>query len=137
MNVSKYLSSIIAVFIFVFIYELIIHGFLLNSTYRQTPQVWRTPEEMQANMPILMLFQLALSLVASFIFSQLFREGGTKNGLVFGLYFGIVMAILNSSWYLFLPVSTALGWGWFIASLIEGLGIGFILGSIYRNKATD
>lgn len=137
MNVSKYLSSIIAVFIFIFIYELIIHGFLLNSIYRQTPEVWRTPAEMQANMPILMLFQLALSLVACFTFSQLFKEGGTKNGLVFGLYFGILMAILNSSWYLFLPVSTALGWGWFVTSLVEGLGIGLILGSIYRNKAID
>ncbi len=137
MNISKYLSSIIAVFIFVFIYELIIHGFLLNSLYRQTPQVWRTPEEMQANMPILMLFQLAIALVASFIFSQLFKEGGTKNGIIFGLYFGIIAALFNSSWYLFLPVSKTLGWGWFIASLVEGLGIGLILGSIYRNKATD
>lgn len=136
-NVSKYLSSIIAVFIFIFIYELIIHGFLFNSLYRQTPQVWRSPEEMQANMPILMLFQLALSVVASFIFSQLFKEGGTWNGLVFGLYFGIIAAILNASWYLFLPVSTTLGWGWFITSLIEGLGIGLILGSIYRNRASD
>lgn len=137
MNVSKYLSSIIAVFIFVFIYELIIHGFLLNSMYRQTPQVWRSSGEMQANMPILMLFQLAIAVVTSFIFSQWFKEGGTKNGLIFGLYFGIIAAILNSSWYLFLPISTALGWGWFVSSLVEGLGIGLILGSIYRNKATN
>ena len=134
---SKYLSSIIAVFIFVFIYELIIHGFLLNSIYRQTPSVWRTPEEMQANMPILMLFQLALAVVSTFIFSQWFKEGGTKNGLIFGLYFGIIAAILNSSWYLFLPVSTTLGWGWFVTSLAQGLGIGLILGSIYRNKTTE
>lgn len=137
MNVSKYLSSIIAVFIFIFLYEMIIHGFLFDSIYRQTPQVWRSEVEMQANIPILMLFQLALSLVASFVFSQLFKAGGTKNGLVFGFYLGIIMAILNSSWVLILPVSTTLGYGWFITSLLEGLGIGFILGNIYRKKAID
>jgi hypothetical protein len=132
MNIRRYLVSTLALFIFIFLYELLMHGFVLLSLYETTPNVWRDFAEMEAKMPLAMCFQLALSAWSAFVFAQLYKEGGIKNGLIFGLFFGVFAGILTASWYLWLPVSAELGLSWLISGIVEGLGGGLILGSIYR-----
>jgi hypothetical protein len=119
-------------FVFIFLYEMLVHGFILMGMYEATANVWRDFAEMQANMPLSMGFQFVLAAWTAFAFSQLYRQGGVKNGLRFGLFFGVFAGILMSSWYLWLNVPAALGLSWFISSIGEGLGAGLVLGSIYR-----
>src|SRR5437016_5068332 len=108
MNVKRYLLATLALFVFIFLYELVVHGFLLMKLYESTPSVWRDFAEMSANIPLSFGFQLVLSAWTAFAFSQLYPKGGIKNGLRFGLFFGIFAGILAASWYLWLPVSAAL-----------------------------
>lgn len=132
MNLQRYIGASLALFAFIFFYEWFVHGFLLMGFYEQTMTVWRDFAEMQANIPLSMLFQLIFAFWTAFIFSQLFREGGIKNGLLFGLYLGVFSGILTATWYLWLPVPAALGWSWLLNGIVEGLGGGLILGSIYH-----
>lgn len=132
MNFRRYLLSAFALFVFIFLYEMLVHGFILMGMYEATANVWRSFDEMRANMPLSMLFQLALAAWTAFAFSQLFRNGGVKDGLRFGLFFGVFAGILMATWYLWLNVPAALGFSWLVSGIGEGLGGGLILGSIYR-----
>lgn len=132
MNFRKYLLSTFCLFVFIFFYEMLVHGFILSGMYEATANVWRDFAEMEANILLAICFQLALSAWTAFAFSQLFKDGGIKNGLIFGLFFGVFAGILTASWYLWLNVPATLGLSWLISGIAEGLGGGFVLGSIYR-----
>jgi hypothetical protein len=132
MNFRKYLLATFAMFVFVFLYEMGVHGFLLSGQYEKTASVWRSMAEMEADMPYGMLFQLLFSAWTAYVFTQLFKNGGIENGLRYGLYFGVFAGLLTASWYLVLPIPAQLGASWFVSSLIEGLGSGLILGAIYK-----
>lgn len=132
MNLKRYIWATVALFVFIFFYEWLVHGVLLMDIYEQTPQVWRDFSQMEANMPIAMLFQLAFAGWTAFVFTRLFPDGGVSNGLWYGLYVGVFVSIITANWYLWLPVSSQLAWSWFAAGIVKGLGAGFIIGSIYR-----
>lgn len=134
MNIKRYLAASFAIFAFVFLYEWLVHGFLLMNIYQETPHVWRDSNQMMANLPLEAGLQLVLSFWFAFAFSQLFPSGGIRNGLFFGLYFGVFAAILTFSWFFWLPVSSTLAILWFVSSLIEGVVGGIIVGSLYKLK---
>ena len=119
MNFRRYLLSAFALFAFIFLYELVVHGFVLMGMYEATADVWRDFAEMQANMPVAMCFQFALSAWTAFAFTQMYKEGGIKNGLVFGLFFGVFAGILTASWYLWLDVPAELGLSWLISGIAK------------------
>lgn len=132
MNFKRYIAATVALFFFIFLYEMVVHGFLLMGIYEETSTIWRPFKEMQGNMLMTMGFQLALSAWVAFAFTQIYPEGGINKGLCFGLFFGVFAGILTSMWYLWLPVPAILGLGWFGLGVGEGLGGGFLLRLIYR-----
>jgi len=134
MNLKRYLIATFALFVFIFLYEWLVHDIILMGMYKDTQNVWRDFSEMNAQLPLGMCVQFVLSAWAAFAFSKLYKDGGIKNGLRFGLFFGVFGAILTSSWYLWLPVPLKLGMSWFINGIVEGLGGGYILGLVYRMK---
>lgn len=134
MNFKRYLFATIALFIFIYLFEMLVHGYLLQGLYESTASVWRNSAEMDAHLSIAIILQFTLSAWSALIFSTLYQEGGIKNGLQFGLLFGVFAGILTASWYLWLPVPTKLGAIWFINGVVEGLGGGIILGIINKKQ---
>lgn len=132
MNIKRYLLATCAVFVFFFLYEGFVHGYLLMGIYKQTSTVWRDFNEMSSNIPLSMGYQLALAVWVTFVFTQIYQEGGVAKGLLFGLAFGVFAGILTASWYLWLPVPAQLAWSWLATGIGEGLGGGLIMGAIYR-----
>lgn len=134
MNIKRFILAAIALFVFVFFYEWLVHGFLFTGLYEQSASVWRPMAQMMANMPLMIGIQIVLSIWLAFVFTQLFKTGGVVNGLFFGLYFGVFAGIMSGAWYGWLPVPALLGWAWFISGIVEGVLGGLILGAIYRKK---
>jgi len=132
MNYTRYVFSAIGLFLFISLYEMLIHDFILMDMYLLTESIWRNFAEMESNIGLSLCYQLALSAWSAYIFTQFYKEGGIKNGLRFGLLLGVFSGILTASWYLWLPVSVKLGFLWFIFSMGEGIGGGCILALIYR-----
>lgn len=69
MSLRRYLLSALALFVFIFMYEMLVHGFILMGVYEATADVWRDFTKMEANMPLAMGFQLALSAWTAFVFA--------------------------------------------------------------------
>lgn len=134
MSFRKYLVSTFALFVFIFLYEMLVHGFILMGMYEATANVWRDFAEMESNMPFAICCQFALSAWTAFVFSRVYQEGGIKNGLIFGLFFGVFAGILTASWYLWLKVPAQLGMSWFLSGIGEGLVGGLVLGWISRKQ---
>ncbi|MBA3237364.1 MAG: hypothetical protein H0T62_03320 [Parachlamydiaceae bacterium] len=132
MNLKRFLAATAALFVFIVLFEWLVHGYLLMNLYGETPHVWRTLDEMNTNMPLAMLFRVIFAAWLTYIFTQIYPEGGIVNGVRFGLYFGVFMALLSASWYFYLPISAKLGWQWFAYGVLEGLISGMILGFIYK-----
>lgn len=132
MNFKRYAGATLALFAFMFFYEWFVNGYLLSSTYQQTPQVWRDMSEMSTNMPPYLGSLFVTAVWLTFVFTQIYPEGGISKGLLFGIFFGVFAGILTASWYFWLPVSTKLWWSWLASGVFEGLGGGVILGSLYR-----
>lgn len=132
MNIGRFVGAALAVFAFIFFYEGILHGHFLMPFYDQTRVLWRDFSEMQSNMHIMVSFQLALAVWSTFVFTQVYPEGGIGRGILFGFFLAVFAAILNASWWQWLPVPNELGLGWFLGSLLEWLSAGFLMGLIYR-----
>jgi hypothetical protein len=132
MNVKRYLIATLVLFVFIFLYEWFVHGYLLLGAYQATSDIWREAAEMTTNLPLALAFQLVFAAWIAFVFTQIYRDGGIERGLQFGLYFGVFAGILSASWYIYLPVTAQLGVSWLVSSIIEGLIGGLILGAIYR-----
>lgn len=134
MNLKRFTAATVTLYVFLTLYEWLIHGVLLTPTYAQTPHIWRTLEEMNANIPLAMFLKLCFTSLAAFVFAQVFPKGGLNNGLIYGLFLGMFLSIFWASWYLYLPISAQLGWSWFANGLLEGILSGAVLGYIYKNE---
>ena len=132
MNIKRFLFAFVALFLFMFGYETLIHGFLLKNVYLETPTIWRSYAQMMSYIPFNTIIMGLIALWLTFIFTRLFKEGGVKNGLRFGLYFGVLSGIQAAGAYYYLPISIMLAGYWFIAYVLESIIGGYLIGLIYR-----
>jgi len=60
MNTKNFFLSWLAVFITIFIVDMVIHGKILSDLYHQTANLWRPKNQMNAFMPWMMLGTVTL-----------------------------------------------------------------------------
>ena len=130
MNKKRYVISLFVVFAFVFSYEFLVHGFLLQDIYTQTAQLWRPEEE--SNMLFLFTSQLCFSAVFAYIFTLNYEGRGIGEGIRFGLYIGMLLGSIEIGTYCYMPIPMVLMLSWVLASLLKGLGSGVILSLVYK-----
>ena len=132
MNMKRFLSAMVVLFLFMLGFETLVHGVLLKHIYLQTPSIWRSYPDMKAYVPFNTLMMVVIAVWVTFIFTRLFKEGGIENGLRFGLYFGVLSSMQAAGAYFYLPISSSLATYWFMSYLVESLVGGFLIGLIYR-----
>ncbi len=132
MNTKRFIPSIIAVFTFVFIYEWILHGYLLAGLYESTPSLWRAKTEMPAYMNWLMLGQLVFTIMFCYIFLKGYENKGLMEGVRYGILIGLLFIGPDMIFYAVQPLPANLVVYWCIGGLIEMIIAGVILASIYK-----
>ncbi len=141
------LISVVAVFVFLNLYGMLVHGHLLMADYQATANLWRTQEEMQTMCIGWLAYYAVLSIILTCWFKKsrsAFAACSTTSapsccpiksgGLCFGLKLGLLMGTMMASSYLYMPIPGELAVKWFFTGLVEGLGIGVILGMTCRGK---
>ena len=130
MNKQRYLISALVVFVFMFLYEFLVHGFLLKDIYNQTAALWRPEEEYK--MLVMCVSQLGYSAVVAYIFTLHYESKGIGEGIRFGLCIGMLLGVIEIGKYSYMPIPLVLMLSWVLAALLLGLGSGVVLSLVYK-----
>lgn len=139
--------SFIAVLVFLFAYDWLVHGHLLMADYQATASLWRPEAEMQALWPWCIAYHVALAAVITCFFKK-FKKGMAaccpescetrcpikSGGVCFGMKVGLILALSHSVNYIWLAIPGDLAVKWFAAYLIQGIGAGAVLGIVSGGK---
>lgn len=131
-NRPRLLLSFAAGFAFIFIFDFIVHSQLLMPLYLETPQLWRTPADMQAHFGWMAMTQAFLAFISAFIFTRNFEGKGIAEGVRFGLMIGLLLGVSMAGSYAWSPISLTLALSWLAAGTAMGLGLGVIYSLTYR-----
>lgn len=69
MDMKGFVFAAIGVFIFVCLYEFLVHGFLMMSQYQQTANLWRPQEE--SRLTVMLLSQFLFAVAVAFFYPLL------------------------------------------------------------------
>lgn len=136
MNMKRMGYASIAVFVVIFVIELIVNGVLLDGIYKQTASVWRPEADIEKMMWLFWVGYLIFAPVFVTIYAKGYEVGKSNigQGLRYGIYMGLLIAIpMNLGWYAVLPIPAALSVYWMIAGMVEMIAAGIVVSLIYRN----
>lgn len=132
MDMKRFVMAGIAAFVFIFLYDFLVHGFLLTDIYQQTASLWRPEEE--ANMGIMLLSQFLFGFAIAFFYPIVGPDTDCKKAIPFGVGLGLVMAMPQIGSYAYLPIPMKLSLFWALATFVQALGSAVIVSKIYNWK---
>ena len=106
MDMKKFFFAAIGAFVFVFLYEFLVHGFLMMGQYEQTSAVWRPQAE--SNMVIMLLSQFLFAVAVAFFYPIVGPDTDCKKAIPFGIGLGLVMAMPQIATHNYLPIPLTL-----------------------------
>lgn len=136
MNWKRYLTGALIVWVFIFLYEYILHGVILSGTYQQIVHLLRPEEDMASFFGLVLAGELILAFGFCFIFIK-GREGsglmeGLRYGLVVGLTFGAGSVLIDHAVF---PYPESMTFGLIAGYVVEMILAGLIFAGIYRPKS--
>jgi hypothetical protein len=140
MNRKKFWIAFSAIFIVLEITGYLIHGVLLGATYESEgiKEVFRTMEEMDSKMWIMILTDLIWVYFFTFFFVKGYENKGIMEGVRYGAYMGIFVSLVFSYQnYVVLPIPYSLALQWFIYGFVISVILGVIAALIYKPVATE
>ena len=134
MNSKKFFLSWLAVYIVIFIFDMIFHGKILGHLYEQTAELWRPKDQMNQFMPWLTGGTILWSGVFSYLFLTGYKDRGLSAGIRYGALIGLLFAAHNAVMYAVQPLPLVLVNSWTIGNIAEyGLG-GAVLGLVNKSS---
>jgi hypothetical protein len=131
-NMKRFVIAGLAAFVFIFIYDMIVHGVLLKGIYEQTADLWRTDEEF--SMGMMLVGQLLLGLAIAFFYPIVGPDTECKKAIPFGVGLGLVLAALQLGAYAYMPIPLTLSLSWALAMFLEAIGCAWIVSRVYKAK---
>lgn len=120
----------VAAFVFVFLFEFLVHGFLMMGMYQETMTVWRPQAE--SNMAVMMLSQFLFAMAVAFFYPIIGPDKDCKKALPFGFGLGLVMAMPQIASYSYLPIPISISLAWAAASFVKAFGSSFIVAKVFN-----
>ncbi len=120
----------IAAFVFVFLFEFVVHGFLMMGLYEATMSVWRPQAE--SSMPAMFLSQFLFAMAVAFFYPIVGPDKECKKVVPFGFGLGLVMAMPQIASYSYLPIPLGISLSWAAASFVKAFGSSFVIGRVFN-----
>jgi hypothetical protein len=134
MNVKRYFAASLAVFAVSMGLGYLVHGVILQPTYRSIQGVWRL--DMQSKMWINTLVAILVSFLAVLIFTKGYEGKGIMEGLRFGLIIGLFLSIPAAyGTYMIIPIPYYLALEWFLYGTAQWIILGAVAAAVYRPAA--
>jgi hypothetical protein len=133
MNTKRLFGAFIAVFIFAFLFEWLLHGVILKGSEAVLPQgLARAPANFQNHFLWVVLGEAIMVFMFTMIYARGFAAGGVRAGVGLGIMFGVTYTGANLISYGVQPFPGDLITWYSIAGLIEYAVAGAIVGAIYK-----
>jgi hypothetical protein len=120
----------LAAFLFVFLFEFVVHGFLMKGMYEATVSVWRPPAE--SSMVVMLLSQFLFAISVAFFYPIVGPDKDCKKAGPFGFGLGLVMAMPQIATYSYLPIPISISLLWAATSFVKAFGSAFIVAKIFN-----
>ena len=130
MNTKRLIVASIVVFVFVYLYDWVFHGFILKNAYVQTASLWRPEQEMMSYFHFLVLGQAVTAFMASLVFAKTCKSGSICEGLNYGALLGLLFAGPSLITYAVQPLPATLVGLWVIGAIVKFVIAGLLLGGI-------
>jgi hypothetical protein len=136
MNPKKLLFAFVAAFIFIFVFEFLLHAKLLHNAYKVMEGIWRPEANFQRLFPYLVLGQAIMAFFFTMIYARGFANSGVAGGIGLGIMVGLFLMGLNLISFVVQPLTRTILLGWSIGGLVEFAIAGAIVGAIYKPSTT-
>lgn len=131
MNTKRFVLATMGSFVFVLIFEMLWHGFLMKGMYDATISVWRP--EADTDMKYMFASQFLFAVVLAYIYTFIGKHIACKHGVAFGFFAGLLLAMPDLGTYCYLPIPLTISLMWMLASVLKCLGAGIIIAAIYKD----
>ncbi|TGL58528.1 hypothetical protein EHQ58_10325 [Leptospira ognonensis] len=118
----------VTAFVFVFIFEYLVHGLLMRGLYEATMHVWRPQAD--SNMFVMLLSQFLFAMAIAFFYPIVGPDKECKKAVPFGFGLGLVLAMPQIASYSYLPIPISISLIWAAASFIKAFGATYIVAKI-------
>ncbi len=135
MNVKRFVSASLAVYVVSLALGFLIHGVILKPTYDSLASIWRP------DMNSLMWIVWVNGLITSVIFTYIFAKGYEGKGIMEGARFGAIVGLFVSvpmayGTYMMFPIPYPLAFQWFLYGTVETILLGITAAAVYKPSAT-
>ncbi len=131
-NIKSLCITVVAVFVFIFMTDFLIHGCILKGAYHESASLWRPESEGHSYMIWLILAQLINAKYLSILFAKGYEGKGVIEGIRFGILVAPLMVATSFVWYAVTPLPMSLMWAWVILGYIQGVGASVVAALVYR-----
>ena len=131
MNVKRYFTAALAVFVLGQLMDYLIHGVILMPAYEATADLWRP--DMDAYMWIMPVVGAVWSLLLVYIFIQGYQGKGIMEGVRFGFLIGLFVAFpMAYGTYAMIAMPYSLALQWFLYTVAECVVLGVVIAALYK-----
>ncbi len=131
-NLKRLTAAIVAVFVYIFISDMVIHAWLLAGAYAATASAWRSQEQMQAFFPWMLFGQFIIAKYFVILFAKGYEGKGIPEGVRFGALMGLFCIGGNFIQYSVYPISLTVVLSWCALGLLQSILGGVIASLIYK-----
>jgi hypothetical protein len=132
MNWKKLFIAFIAAFVFIFLFEWLLHGVFLKDAYTSVQNLMRPKEEFGSHFHWLVLGEAIMVFMFTVIYARGFADGGVPGGVRLGVMLAVTYIGADLITYAVQPFPGNLIVIWSVAVLIEYAIAGAIVGAIYK-----
>ncbi len=134
MKYSKLAIASLAVAFVLWIFDFIVHGVILEPSYKATADAWRPEEEMMKwyplTIPCYLLFAIGFTVIWALGFAS--KRGGVKSGALYGLLMGICGTSGVMMGFVYSPTPSLFFFPWLISGLLSGVLAGVVVNYAYK-----
>lgn len=132
MNVNRFVMTTFAVFVYIFASDFLIHGVILQGTYKETASLWRPESEMHSYMVWMLMGQFMIAKGLSFVFAKGYEGKGVMEGVRFGLVMSPLILASTLIQYAVTPLPMSLFLAWLGFGFVQVILGGVVASLVYR-----
>ena len=129
---KRFILAFIAAYIFLFVWGWLLNGVLLKDLYAETPNLWRSQNEMAGLFHWIIIGQALVVFSFVMIYASGFAGGGILAGIRLGVLLEIAAIGMRLGFYAVQPIPGRLILYGSIGGLIEMVIVGAMVGAIYK-----